>query len=226
MLRAMRPEILFPLFAPVTALKGVGSRVAPLLERVAGPRVRDLLFLGPQALVRRQPAKAARAAEGLVQTFVVTIESHQRPARANLPWKIRAFDDTGFINLVFFKGHGPHLERANPVGARRAVSGKVERDFYGTALQIVHPDYLLPAERAAEIPAVEAVYPATAGLPSRAVRRFALEAVERAPQLAEWQDSAWFVRQKWPSWREAIGALHHPAAEHDLLASAPHRRRL
>jgi ATP-dependent DNA helicase RecG len=226
MLGAMRPEILFPLFAPVTALKGVGSRVAPLIERVAGPRVRDVLFVSPQALVRRQPAKAARAAEGLVQTFIVTIESHQRPARANLPWKIRAFDDTGFINLVFFKGHGPHLERANPVGAVRAVSGKVERDFYGTALQIVHPDYLLHAERAAEIPTIEAVYPATAGLPSRAVRRFALEALERAPELAEWQDSAWFVRQSWPAWREAISALHHPAAEQDLLLNAPHRRRL
>ena len=222
----MRPEILFPLFAPVTALKGVGSRVAPLLERVAGPRVRDVLFLAPQAIVRREPAKATHAAEGAVQTFMVTIESHQRPARANLPWKIRAFDDTGFINLVFFKGHGPHLERANPAGAARAVSGKVERDFYGTALQIVHPDYLVPAERAGEIPSMEAVYPATAGLASRAVRRFALEALDRAPPLAEWQDSAWFARQKWPSWREAVGALHHPAAEHDLSPAAPHRRRL
>ena len=31
MLRFMRPEILFSLFAPVTSLKGVGARVAPLL---------------------------------------------------------------------------------------------------------------------------------------------------------------------------------------------------
>ena len=80
--------------------------------------------------------------------------------------------------------------------------------FYGTARGIVHPDYLLPAERAAEIPGVEPVYPATAGLPSRAVRRFALEALDRAPTWSKkWQDSAWFARQKWPSWREAIGAL-------------------
>ncbi|MEO8927472.1 MAG: ATP-dependent DNA helicase RecG [Caulobacteraceae bacterium] len=222
----MRPEILFPLFAPVTALKGVGSRVAPLLERVAGPRVRDVLFVCPQALVRRQPAKAARAMEGLVQIFTVTIESHQRPARANTPWKIRAFDDTGFITLVFFKGHGPHLERAHPVGAVRVVSGKVERDFYGTVLQIVHPDYLLPAGRADEVPTVEATYPATAGLPSRAVRRFALEALDRAPDLVEWQDGAWLARQGWPSWREAIGALHHPVTEADLSLDTPHRQRL
>ena len=45
----MRPEILFPLFAPITSLKGVGPRVAPLLERVAGPLVRDVLFVSAPA---------------------------------------------------------------------------------------------------------------------------------------------------------------------------------
>jgi ATP-dependent DNA helicase RecG len=222
----MRPEILFPLFAPVTALKGVGSRVAPLLERVSGPRVRDVLFLCPQAIVRRQSAKATGAVEGLVQIFTVTVESHQRPARANLPWKIRAFDDTGFITLVFFKGHGSHLERAHPAGAARVVSGKVEADFHGTGWQIVHPDYLLAAERAAEVPAIEAIYPATAGLPSRAVRRFALQALECAAPLPEWQDPAWMERQRWPSWREAMDRLHHPQSEADLSPGTPAHRRL
>ena len=47
----MRPEILFPLFAPVSTLKGVGPKVEPLVERLAGPLVRDVLFLGPQALI-------------------------------------------------------------------------------------------------------------------------------------------------------------------------------
>ncbi|MGI9170711.1 MAG: ATP-dependent DNA helicase RecG, partial [Caulobacteraceae bacterium] len=185
-----------------------------------------VLFLCPQALVHRQNAKAARAVEGLFQTFTVTVESHQRPTRANAPWKIRVFDDTGFITLVFFKGHGPHLERAHPVGAARVVSGKVEPDFYGTVMQIVHPDYLLPTDRAAEVPAVEAIYAATAGLPSRSIRRFALEALTRAPHLAEWQDPAWMARQGWPAWREAVEALHRPASEADLSPGSPHRRRL
>ena len=39
----MRPEILFPLFAPASSLKGVGPKIAPLVEKAAGPRVRDLL---------------------------------------------------------------------------------------------------------------------------------------------------------------------------------------
>ena len=106
---------------------------------------------------------------------------------------------------MFFKGHGPHLERAHPPGAVRLVSGKVERDRFAGTLQMAHPDYMLPPERAGDIPEVEAVYPATAGLPSRAVRRFAAEALARAPTLAEWGDPAFVDRERWPSWREALG---------------------
>src|SRR5580704_7973617 len=99
----MRPEILFPLFAPITSLKGVGPRIAPLLEKVAGPLVRDVLFLTPQSLVHRTPVKAAQALHGEEQTFVVTIDAHLRPGRPNAPWKVRAFDETGFITLVWFR---------------------------------------------------------------------------------------------------------------------------
>jgi ATP-dependent DNA helicase RecG len=222
----VRPQILYPLFAPISSLKGVGPRVAPLLERVAGPIVRDVLFLAPQKLVKRTLAKVSQALEGEEQTFIVAIESHMRPRRAGQPWRIRAFDDTGFINLVFFGGQGPHLERAHPKGAKRVVSGKVERSEFDLALQIVHPDYFLPAERAAEVPEEEAVYPATSGLSSRAVRRLALEALARAPDLPEWQDAAWLARHRWPSWRSAFEALHHPATDAELSPQTPARRRL
>ncbi len=222
----MRPEALFPLFAPVTSLKGVGPRVAPLLERLAGPLTRDVLFLSPQSLIRRRPATAATAIEGETQTFTLTIAAHERPVRPSAPWRIRALDQSGFITLLWFKGHGPHLERAHPEGAVRVVSGKVERDRYADAPQIIHPDFIVPTERAAEVPETEAVYPATAGLPSRAVRRFALEALDRAPDLPEWQNPAWIGRQQWPTWREALQTLHAPTGEADLSPQSPHRRRL
>jgi ATP-dependent DNA helicase RecG len=222
----MRPEILFPLFSPITTLRGVGQRVAPLLERIAGPRVRDLVFLPPQGVITRRRTTIAGLVEGEVQTLIVSIDAHQKPFRAGQPWKIRVSDDTGFLTLAFFKGLGPHIEQRNPIGAKRVVSGKVERDRLGGVLQIVHPDYLSPDDRAAEIPQVEAVYPATAGLPSRTVRRLALLGLERAPELPEWQDPAWLNRQAWPSWRNALAHLHTPGGEADVSLQAPHRRRL
>ncbi len=223
----MRPEILFPLFAPITSLKGVASRNGPLLERVAGGAlVRDVLFTAPQSLVRRRLTTVAQAQADQVQTLVVIVNDHQKPGRPSQPWKIRCRDDSGFINLVWFKGHGPHLEQRYPVGAHLAVSGKVERSEFDLGVQIVHPDYMVAAAQAQAIPEAEAVYPATAGLPSRSVRRFAVEALERAPALDEWQDPAWLAKQGWPSWRDAIGALHAPEAELDISPDAPARRRL
>ena len=80
----MRPEILFPLFAPSTSLKGVGPKIAPLLEKLAGPHVRDVLFLAPQALVHRRLATVADAIEGEIQTFLVEIDAHMPGRGAQL----------------------------------------------------------------------------------------------------------------------------------------------
>ena len=222
----MRPEILFPLFSPITSLKGVGDRVSPLLERLAGPRVRDVVFLTPQGVVLRRPSRIGDTVDGEINTLEVTIEAHQRSSRPGQPWKIRAADGTGVIQIVYFKGVGPHLEDRNPVGATRVISGKVERDRSDGVPQMVHPDYIVSPERAGDIPEIEPVYPATAGLPPRSVRRIVLAALARAPELPEWQDEAWRAREGGPGWREALTRLHAPTGEADLSPHTPWRRRL
>ena len=220
----MRPEILFPLYAPITTLKGVGARVAPLLDKLAGPVVRDVLFLKPHALIRRRQATVVDAVEGEVQTFSVEIDAWQKPRSHQQPWKAKTYDGTGTLDLVFFGSFAGQLEAKHPKGSKRLVSGKVER--FGLTLQIAHPDYIVPLDKADEIPQVETVYPATAGLPPRTVRKFALEALARAPELPEWQDPAWLARERFPTWREAIAHLHAPSSEMDLSPTAPHQRRL
>ncbi|MGZ6016559.1 MAG: ATP-dependent DNA helicase RecG, partial [Phenylobacterium sp.] len=140
------------------------------------------------------------------------------------PWRVRAFDQTGFIHLVFFGSFGAQLEQRHPPGSKRVVSGKVER--FNDQWQIVHPDYMVAPEKAAEIPDIETVYPATQGLPPRTVRKFVLEALERAPVLPEWQDPAWVRQERFPSWRDALEKLHAPETESDLAPGAAHYRRL
>ena len=224
MLRAMRPEILFPLFAPSASLKGVGPKIAPLVEKLAGPLVRDLIFLAPQSLVHRGLTTVSAVDEGQTGTFLVSIDAHFGSTRPGQPYRIRTFDGTGFLTLAWFKGGGPHMVQQHPVGARRIVSGRIER--YMGEIQMAHPDYLLAEDQAAKIPQEEPVYAATTGLPARTVRRLALEALDRAPDLPEWQDEAWLRRERFPTWHEALARLHAPTSIADLSLEAPHRRRL
>ena len=220
----MRPEILFSLYSPITTLKGVGPRVAPLLERVAGPIVRDVLWLRPHSVVRRTTGTLADAIDGQVMTFDVVINDFQRPRTNAQPWRVRVADETGFLTLAFFGGFGGQLEQRHPVGARRLVSGRVEETKFGR--QMVHPDYMVDPAKAEEIPEVEAIYPATEGLPPRRVRGFALEALAHAPDLPEWQDPAFVARERFPTWREALARMHHPESDADLSPLSVHRRRL
>ncbi len=223
MFTAMRPQILFPLFAEVSTLKGVGPRVLPLVQKVAGPLVRDLLFLSPSGVIVRRPAEAATAVDGEVGVFTVTIDRLFTPSRPGAPLKVRASDPTGFVHLVWFGGSPQHIDRLLPRGETRLVAGKVER--FNGEVQIVHPD-IVTLEKAADIPACEPVYPATQGLSSRQLRKLVQAALPAAPDLPEWQDPAWLKKQNWLGWRAALDALHAPSAEMDLSPDAPARQRL
>ncbi|WP_191558017.1 ATP-dependent DNA helicase RecG [Brevundimonas aurantiaca] len=219
----MRPQILFPLFAEVSSLKGVGPRILPLVQKVAGPLVRDLVFLSPSGVIVRRPMEAATAVDGEVGIFEIVIDRLFVPSRPVAPLKVRASDPTGFVHLVWFGGSPQHIDRLLPRGETRLVSGKVER--FNGEVQIVHPDIVTP-DKAADIPASEPVYPATQGLTSRQLRKLVQAALPAAPDLPEWQDPAWLKKQNWLGWRAALDALHAPAGEPDLSPDAPTRRRL
>jgi ATP-dependent DNA helicase RecG len=224
MLPVMRPEILYPLFAPANTLKGVGKKLEPLVEKAAGPLVRDLVFSPPSSLIERPDVTLDEAREGEVQTVVVTIDQHQPARRQGLPYRIRCFGENGFISLIYFKVFGDSLQRQHPVGAVRVASGRIDR--FNGELQMTHPDYLLPPERKDDLPRVETIYSTVAGLAPRVLRKLVLEALDHAPELPEWQDAAWVARERLPSWREALERLHNPQNPADLLPDAPERRRL
>ena len=80
----MRPQELFPIFAPVTDLGGIGPRMASLLARVAGPNVVDLCWHFPTGLIdRRFTPRVAEAPAGRVITIRVEIDRHFPPPPHN-----------------------------------------------------------------------------------------------------------------------------------------------
>ncbi len=222
----MRPTVLNPLFADITALPGVGPKLAAMIGRVAGPLVVDLALTPPAGLIDRSARpKVTDAPYGQLATLKVTVDRHEPPPKgARLPYRVVCSDETGFVTLIFFHARPDYLQKTLPEGRQRLVSGKVE-EFRG-GRQIVHPDYIVDPDKAGDLPLFEPIYPLTAGLSAAVMRRAVEHAVKRAPDLPEWQDGPWLKSQNWPDWMTALKAVHQPAQPDDLGLSTPARRRL
>ncbi len=220
----MRPEILYPLFAPVKTLPGVGPRLAEKFAKVAGERVIDVLMLRPAGYIdRRRRASIMEAPEGAVATLDVNVLEHIKPARPKAPYRVLCSDESGLIEIVFFGGSTEYLARLLPEGSRRVVSGRIERR--DGRLQIAHPDYAVAPDQASQIPEIEAVYPLTEGLTNKTVSKAARGALGVMHDLPEWQDAPWLKRQGWRDWRGALEETHTPAHV-DPAAQEAARRRL
>ncbi len=204
------PDLLAPLQEPLTSLRGVGESVGTLLTRVAGgTRVLDLLFHLPESFVDRRHRPTLKAAQpGQVATLEVEVVRHEAPAKPKQPWRVVVTDGTAFAELVFFK---PARAQALAPGTKLLVSGKLDR--FGDRLTMPHPDHLAPAEHPERIPALEPVWPLTAGLFPSQVRAAVTQALARIPPLPEWHEPTLMRRERWPGFAEALAALHVPARE-------------
>ena len=228
----MRPNALDPLFAPLSALSGVGPRMAQLFARLldapsGDTRVIDLLFHLPHnGIDRRARPTIAQAEPGEVVTLDVTVTEHRPPppGRGRAPFRVVVEDETGDVTLAFFNMTQARLDKMLPLGAKRIVSGKIE--LWDGHRQMVHPDRILAAEEADTLPPVEPVYGLTEGLSARYVARIAAGALERLPSLPEWQDAAWLRTQGFPAFDVALRTLHHPLDMAPFAPEAPARRRL
>jgi ATP-dependent DNA helicase RecG len=221
----MRPEILFPLFATARSLPGVGPKIAPAVERVAGPRVVDLLWHLPTGTIDRRYAPTIGDAEpGRIATITVQVDQHLPPASRRQPYKILCSDRTGVLTLVYFHGYRDYLERLLPQGATRVVSGAIEA--YGPERQMTHPDHVVRCEERQSILTIDPVYGLTAGLRAKTLTKIVRAAVALAPSLDEWLDPALRQLKGWPTWREALGLAHAPQDESALSPTSAHRSRL
>ncbi|MFV0515434.1 MAG: ATP-dependent DNA helicase RecG [Jhaorihella sp.] len=220
-----RPEQLFPIFAGLETLEGVGPKTAALLGQLEVETPRDLLYSLPYALVDRRRRESVRGADlPCTLTVEVTVGVHRPPRSRGGAYRIHVEDARTDFQLVFFHARGDYLQRLLPVGAKRLVSGKLEI-FDGMA-QMVHPDHVLPPQEAGDIPDFEPVYHLTQGVSQKVMFRAVQGALARAPDLAEWIDPELCRRNGWPGWLDAMRAAHAPGAADDLALSAPARERL
>lgn len=211
----MRPDILNPLFAEVTALKGIGPGLAMPLDKLGLSRVVDVLFHLPTGWIDRVARDELDMADA-GRTIVITLTAREyRSSTGRGPTRVHAADARGnIVSLVYFGGHSGWAKKLAPIGEPRRVSGRLE--LYGQELQIVHPDYVLPLDEAGEQPEREAIYPLSEGLTSRRMGQLAAQALERAPELPEWIEPGLLAKRGWPGWRDAMARVH--ADPSDMVA--------
>ena len=220
-----RPEVLFPLFAELETLDGVGPKTARAFEGLGVTRPKDLLYLLPYAGTdRRRRESVQGAAFPTTVTVEVTIGAHFPARRKGGPTRIMVRDALLEWAVVYFHAKGDYLQKLLPTGQRRVLSGKVET-FDGVA-QMVHPDHVLRPEEAGDLPPYEPVYPLTAGIMQKQLQKAAQSALARAPDLPEWIDPGLKAREGWPDWHAAVTAAHAPPDAGALAATHPARARL
>ncbi|MCA3512887.1 MAG: ATP-dependent DNA helicase RecG [Rhodobacter sp.] len=220
-----RPERLFPLFADLETLDGVGPKSARALAGLGVERPKDLLFLLPASGVDRSRRASVRdVVPPATLTVEVEVGTHFPPRTRGRPYRVMVRDAGLEFQLVYFHARGDFLQKLLPTGQRRLISGRIEL-FDGIA-QMVHPDHVLRPEEAADLPAYEPVYPLVAGLTQKVMARAAASAVARAPDLPEWIDGPLKAREGWPDWRAAVALAHAPSGPGDLAQTAPARQRL
>lgn len=205
----MRPDILNPLFAEVTALKGVGPALAKPLERLGIARVVDLLFHLPTGWIDRLPRTTLDASDaGRTIAITLTPRDIRSTGSARAPTRVQAADAAGnIVSLVYFGGSSGWVKKLYPLGTPVRISGKLET--YGQELQIIHPDI----EGDEGFREREPIYPLSEGITSRRLAGLVEQAVARAPDLPEWIEPGLKAKREWPGWKEAITRIHTDPAD-------------
>lgn len=228
-----RPNVLTPLFRSIRSFKGVGPRLGVLMDRYfatgenAESVALDVLMHMPSGMVdRRKQVGISEAYLGDIVTLKLHIDGHKAPpkARANLPHRVHAHDETGDVQLVFFRAKGGWVERALPEGEIRYVSGEI--GIFQGEKQITHPDYIVEPDKFDTMPLVEPVYPLTHGLSSKALHKIVAQIIERVPDMPEWIGVQRRDGSDWPSFSDAMRMVHAPKNPRDGDISGPARMRL
>ena len=225
-LKFYRPEILFPCFAQLISLSGIGPRTATIMEKRIGKYVIDLAFYFPISIINRCVSPdISGIIEGQIATLSLNVLSvNIPPGRQTRPAKIIAENETGKIEIVYFRAKSEYLKSLYKVGDRITISGKV--DIFNHKKQITHPDYVVSFDKKDTIPELEPIYPLSAGLKQNILRKTCLSILSKIPQLPEWIDERLINSKNWPDFKTALTTSHTPESEADLDLSSKHRSRL
>ena len=208
---------------PVQFLKGVGPARAETFAQLGVETVGDLLEYFPRDWVFAPDAiKINQMREGQSATVIGLVESadYASYSRAAI-FEAMIADDTGMCRVIWF--HGGFLRNQLKVGQVIMVSGRVS--VYKHQLQVTNPKFMIVDEKSTD-PAEYfggGVYPASAGLSSRQIKRIIRPVLDGLDGLvSEFYNRDFLRKTDLVSRKDAFAWIHQPPDE-KRLAQAKRR---
>ena len=231
----MRPDLLTPLFGRVATIPGIGEKTAKLINKIfvtprsqsSEARIVDILFNLPINIIDR--SQRVLISEANIDTIVVIkviIVEYKISQFKNkqIPLRVIVRDDSGELDLLFFRANPDWLIKTLPIGSTRWISGKIEK--YDRRLQIVHPDRMLDEDAFLRLPLIEPVYRLTQGLFPRYINKATEYALTKIPVFDEWHEESVLSSFKLPSFHAALTSVHQPESSFALSPQHNSRQRL
>jgi ATP-dependent DNA helicase RecG len=221
----VKNERLAPIEAPVTVLKGVKDALAGKFEKLGVRTVRDLLYLFPRRHSDfghlRQIAELTPGSEETVRARVWSASETQLGRRGKGS-EATVGDESGMMRVVWF--NSPWVARQLRTNMEIVIAGKValhngrptfenpEWEPWEESEDLTHTGRLVP------------VYPLTAGLSGRTVRRLARQALDGyVDALADPLPDSLRERLRLLDLPDAVRQAHYPDSQ-EMIERA--RRRL
>lgn len=211
----------------VQFVKGIGPKLAGLLEKREIRTVEDVLYLFPLRYEdRRELTPIARLRPGQTAVFfgrVITADSVSTKGGRRV-FEVVLGDDSGTITCKWFHANAVWMKRTWKIGRNGVFSGEINQFAYQR--EVHHPDAeWLPdgcspdsvlAADPANFGRIVPVYPLTEGLHQKAMRRIMKEVLDAFLENVESAIPKEILPAGLPSLKLSLSQIHTPSNESDL----------
>ena len=201
---------------PVINIRGIGPRRAGLLEKLGIRTANDVLWFFPRRYAdRREICKITELRPDRSSVVIVKIKTVncRRSFRTGIQiCSCEAEDGTGTLSVIWFnrKGLGNILKEGTSAvlfGLPSFCDGRIE--FSNPEFEVIKD-----VSDTAGFTGIVPVYPLTAGLPERWLRKFIDSILEsHLPQVKEYLPQSIIEKRGLPDIREALHGMHRPESE-------------
>ena len=200
---------------PLSALRGVGPRIASRLGELGFHRIEDVLFHFPlryQDRTQITPIAALRDGVDAVVQGEVRLASVVPGRRRSLVAKVA--DPSGLLTIRFFHFRHSQVAQLSP-GTPITLFGQARSG--GGSVDMVHPEYRLGEGDALLDTALTPIYPTAEGLGQSLWRNLSEQALARLKRNPP-EDLLAGLEASGFDWVDALTALHRPPPDTEVSA--------